>query len=347
MGLSEKTEQGSENPQENSAPKKKPRRLRGCLWICLFALLAFAGYAFYLYSKITTEPIDPKNASTVQAVGWLTMRDLSQESAETREDLFEMYVGDRTIPVVSDESGKELELPKSVQKMTSVFLKDRDKQIEAWAKANKRPPYLRLDYLIVPGQTEERVSRYVVSDDVQPGPSLKARWARSREDLEAKGASRKSFVEKNVQLLVMQWFVSRSKAYDSTSDEKKRQKLESIVDELMNMQSVYNNIRGKKKSLSRVQALREFEATIESWNEIATVDELAKTLWFKDLLISVAAAKTSGVSSDVASYPPLLPTKDDRSPVKEGESSEERPEFDRNKKVVCDVVRNYFFDAAK
>jgi len=347
MDLSEKTEQGSENLREGTDSKKKPRRLRGCLWVCLVILLAFVGCAFYLHSKITTEPIDPKNASTVQAVGWLTMRDLSQESAETREDLFEMYVGDRTIPDVSSESDKQLELPESVKKMTSVFLKGRDKQIEAWAKTNKRVPYLRLDYLIVPSQTEDRASRFVVSDDVQPGPSLKARWARSRENSKSNDASEKSYIEKNVRLLVMQWFVSRSKIYDSTPDEQKRQKLESIADELTNIQNLYNSVRGKGKALSRVQLLREFEATTDGWNEIATVDELAKILWFKDLLISVTAAKTSGISSNVAFYPPLLPTEPRGTSEKESDASKERSESDKNAKVVCDAVRNYFFDAAK
>ena len=346
MDLTEETNQGSEKQTERSDSQKQKRRRCSRLCFCLVVVLAFGACAFYLYSKITA-PIDVKNASTVQAVGWLTMRDLSQETPQTREDLFQMYVGDATIPDVESESGKSFELPDGVKKITGIFLKDRDKKVNAWTQTNKRAPYLRLDYLIVPRQIEDRASRYVLSDDVQPGSSLKARWTRSREALKEKDAPKKSYVEKNVQLLVMQWFVARRNEYDSTPDEQKRQKLESTADELTRMQGFYNKLRGTQAALTRVQMLREFESTMESWNEIATVEELAKTLWFKDLLVSVAASKSAGLGADVAPYPPLLPEKYRATAEKEEDARNARLEFVKKAKPVCDVVRNYFFDAAK
>ncbi len=348
MDLTEETNQVSEEQTERSNSKKKTRRRCGCLCFCFTAILASVAFAFYLHSKITTEPIDVEKATTVKAVGWLTMRDLSQETPQTREDLFRLYVGNATIPDVASKSGEQMELPESVKKMASVFLKDRDKKIKTQAQTNKRTPYLRLDYLIVPTRTDDRASRYVVSDDVQPGPSLKARWTRSREAFQEKDAPKKSYVEKNVQLLVMQWFVARRNEYDSIPDEQKRQKLESTADELTRMQGFYNKLRGTQAALTRVQMLREFESTMESWNEIGTVEELAKTLWFKDLLISVVASKNAGLGADVAPYPPsLLSEKYRASSDKEKDVRNERFEFVKKAKPVCDAVRNYFFDAAK
>jgi len=343
MNLTEETKQDDEERTETTESVSSKKRRRGCLqfflWTFLFVAFASITGVLYLRSQITA-PIDVKNTSTVQALGWLTMRDLSQESVQTREDLFQMYVGNATASDVSGESGKALELPENVKKAASVFFKDRDKKIEAWSRTTRRAPYLRLDYAIVPRQTENRSSQYVVSDDVQPGPSLKSRWERAREALKSKNAPRKTCVEKNVQLLVMQWFVSKMKSYDATPDKRKRRKLESFSDELMRTQVFYNELKGTPKGSSRVQTLREFEANVESWNEFATVEELAKTLWFKDLLVSVTASRTTGIRADAESYPPLLPKK-------YREDSKDEREFERRAQTVCDAVRNYFFDASK
>ncbi len=273
-------------------------------------VVALGLVAAFLYWRNVSAPIDAENASTGKLVGWLALRDLSVETPETRERLFDRYV--ETIGgadgVVEPE---KLELPPQAKKFARIFFAERakndgdeelrfeedDAALDASKTPNaKRAPYLRLDYYVAPRPVDSpRTSEYVLSDDVRPGPALLKRWNASREQAKNGAAKTKKTpaVEKNLRLLVMQWFVAKRKTYDAAPDAEKARRLQETIDELVGWQELYVKIQvdATQTTPTRAEMLAEFEKTVESWNEFETPEELAKTLWFKDLIVAAVAAQ--------------------------------------------------------
>ncbi|MBQ5790561.1 MAG: hypothetical protein IIW01_09750, partial [Thermoguttaceae bacterium] len=191
-------------------------------------VVALGSIAAFLYWRNISAPIDAENASTGKLVGWLALRDLSAETPETRERLFDRYV-----ETLGGEDGvvepEKLELPPQAKKFAQMFFADRakdeaeeelrfeenDVELDARPTSNaQRAPYLRLDYYVAPRPVDSpQTSAYVVSDDVRPGPALLKRWKASRQETKDGAPTKKtSAVEKNVRLLAMQWFVAQRKA---------------------------------------------------------------------------------------------------------------------------------------
>ena len=305
----------------NDAPCPRPTRAsrRGCFGrffrtaALLVALLvvALGSFAAFFYWRSVSAPIDVENASTGDLVGWLAFRDLSAETPETRERLFDRYV--ETLDGDGDGEGvdpERIELSPQARQAARAFF-----QREAERKANARPadagraPYLRLDYYVAPRNADSpQKSEYVLSDDVRPGPALLKRWNASREKRQTGDASTKKTpaVEKNVRLLVMQWFVAKRKAYDDAPDAEKARRLEQTVDELLGWQELYEKIYldATQTAATRAEMLAEFEKTVDSWNEFETPEELAKILWFKDLIVANVAARETPLGRLTSPEPP-------------------------------------------
>lgn len=312
--------------------RREEREKRGCFVrllrtaALLFALLivALGSVAGLFYWRSVSAPIDVENASTGQLVGWLALRDLSAETPETRERLFERYV--ETIEsadgVVEPE---KLELPEQAKRFARLYFQrveeakeaQKTKKTQTQETANdaasrrnaKRAPYFRLDYYVAPRSADSpETSEYVVSSDVRPGPALLERWNAAREASNVDDAKRAQTpaVEKNVRLLVMQWFVAKRRAYDKAPDAEKQRRIDKTVDELLGWQEFYLKIQNDatQTTPSRVEMLSEFEKTVESWTELETPEELAKTLWFKDLLVAAVAKRETPFGRLTKSEPP-------------------------------------------
>lgn len=318
--------------------RREEREKRGCFVrflrtaALLFAVLivALGSVAGLFYWRSVSAPIDVENASTGKLVGWLALRDLSVETPETRERLFERYV--ETIEsadgVVEPE---KLELPEQAKRFARLYFqrveetratqeaqesqktkKNQTKETtnDATARRNaKRAPYFRLDYYVAPRSADSpETSEYVVSSDVRPGPALLKRWNASRENSDADAAKQEKTpaVEKNVRLLVMQWFVAKRRAYDKAPDAEKQRQIDETVAELLGWQKFYMKIQNDatQTTPSRAEMLAEFEKTVESWIELETSEELAKTLWFKDLLVAAVAKSETPLGRLTKSEPP-------------------------------------------
>lgn len=320
---------GSDADASPADPYLRPARASrlGCfgrlaLTAALF-VVALASVAAFFYWRSVSAPIDVENASTGKLVGWLALRDLSAETPETRERLFDRYLE----TIGGDDGGVEpekLELPPSAKKFAQIFFAERandqeenelrfeedDAELDEKPTSDaERAPYLRLDYYVAPRPVASpRTSEYVLSDDVRPGPALLKRWNASREQAKNDGATKKKTpaVEKNVRLLVMQWFVAKRKAYDAAPDAEKARRLAETVDELVGWQELYKKIQvdATKKPAPRSEMLAEFEKTVESWNEFETPEELAKTLWFKDLIVANVAAQETPLGRLAPPKPP-------------------------------------------
>lgn len=306
------TDDGDELDRAVEEGRRRRFVKRFVLFVVVLALLC-VGFFFTIQRYLT--PIDPENATTDKKIGWLALRDLSKESPETREKLFEMYIGSVSIPSPENAEESVYELPEPVKKASGVFLSGRDEKVAAWRENERRLPYLRVDYVVV--GSEERAGQYVESRDVEPGPALLERWESRRKGIkDGKTRKKTTTVERNIQLLIMQWFNSRMKAYDAAPADKKRAKLDAIAVDLQNFQKFYNSLRAsaKMEELTLSGMLREFELTSESWLELTTPDELAKVLWFKDLMESVVLQQKVGATDKgpkLFDYPPVVPGKTD------------------------------------
>lgn len=295
----------------------------GCLLrTTALLVVALGSVAAFLYWRNVSTPIDAENASTGRLVGWLAFRDLSAETPETRERLFDRYV-----ETLGGKDGivepEKLELSPQAKKFAQIFFADRAKKetkelrfeedavkLDANpSSTGKRAPYWRLDYYVAARPVDSpQTSEYVLSDDVRPGPALLKRWNASRKAPQNDGAPSKKTpaVEKNVRLLVMQWFVAKRKAYDAAPDAEKALQIEKTRDELLGWQKFYKKIQvdATQTAAPRSEMLAEFEKTVESWNEFETPEELAKTLWFKDLVVAAVAAQETPIGRFAPPKPP-------------------------------------------
>lgn len=322
----------------------------------LAVVLAFCGWRFY---RNVSAPIDIENASTAKAVGWLAFRDLTRESAETRAELFDMYFGkitdDPDAAFSFDPDKDAIEIPSNLQSVVHTFLKSGEEKVDEWNRKRVRPPFVRIDYVI--RGDGESTSQYVVSSDVFPGPALQERW-QQRHIAATTGESHTTNVERNVQMLLMQWFESRLKSYDAAPDAEKKAFLERCADEVDSLQKLYASLRASAgmRKLNRSEQLREFERQNEGWCEFAELEELARVIWFKDLVVSVVVMRElNQPNSDL--YPPKAPRYSTVSVVAEpaadaesadsagAASADAEPAVDAGAaRPVLDAIRNYFFE---
>lgn len=313
--------------------RREERGKRGCFVrllrtaALLFALLvvALGSVAGLFYWRSVSAPIDVENASTGKLVGWLALRDLSAETPETRERLFDRY-----LETLESDDGvvkpEKLELPEQAKRFARLYFQRVEEAKEAKeaqkpetpatknVKTPKRPdskraPYFRLDYYVATRSADStETSEYVVSSDVRPGPALLKRWnaVREKSNADADKRDKTPAVEKNVRLLAMQWFVAKRRAYDKAPDAQKQRRIDETVDELLGWQKLYKKILNDatQAPTSRAEMLAEFEKTVESWNELETPEELAKTLWFKDLIVAAVAKRETPLGRLTKSEPP-------------------------------------------
>ncbi|MBQ9874674.1 MAG: hypothetical protein IJM30_09435 [Thermoguttaceae bacterium] len=310
------TDYGDELDEAVEEGRRKRFWKRFIVYVVVLATLgAIAGLVVHRYSA----PIDMEKATRDKAIGWLVIRDLTTEPPETKEKLFDLYLGGVSIPDPDNPAEVDYALPEGAKKFSGLFLSGRDDKVAEWRANRIRAPYLRVDYLLAP--EKRRPGAPILSTDVVPSPSLERAISERREEL-ARGRAKKPNAEKNVQFLVMQWFLTKAKAYDATPDAQKKARLDADVDELLRFQRFYNGIResARKAPLTRVQALREFEMTMDGWLDFAEPDELARALWYKDVLETGAARQIGGGDAgklfDGVPWPPTWASGEKTAPEK-------------------------------
>ena len=334
----------SDDDFELNQPITSERHVSKRLVVLILLVVGVFSYCSWRYYQIVKAPLDVSKATNTQALTWFTLRDLSSESKEKRSELFDFYYDKLTSGSGELSDNAKIEIPSSLQGVASSFLKNADQKVENWSKNRVRPPFARLDYVIKP--TGDHPSKYVLSSDVKPGPGLQKRW-QERQVAIARGSVRTTAVERNIQMLFMQWFIEHSKTYDEAPDVRKKVHLEKFATELMKLQALYNNLRisGGQTRLSRELQLREFERVNEGWIEIASVDELARVMWFKDLLTTIIVLREAGVDNSKIIPPPIRKdeTAEKDSTNDPDASSKNDDAAKRPAKRVLDAVNGYLF----
>lgn len=324
-------------PNELDEALESGRRSRFMKRLIIFSILALIVVvcALVLWRRYCA-PIDLERATVDKQAAWLVAQDFSKQSSETREQLFDMYVGKISAPSPENAAETVYKLPDSAKKIAGVFLSGRDEKTSKALESYQRAPYLRVDYVVSLDPNSK--SQYLTSSDVKPSSTFIERWNKRQAEMKDRKRPKRPKSEKNIQLLAMQWFVAKYKTYDAAPDPKKKATLDAIVLDLENLQTFYNELRASAglPKTTRAKMLREFELTADSWMEMAEPDELAKVYWFKDLLVAITVAKMSPLSDGQTTkgpfafkYPPLKPAKEKEE--KKFELKKVKELFDSNK----------------
>ena len=298
--------------KEVQTPERAKRKPMKSLWrvlnVAALAILIAAGYSGYRFYRVGSAPIDVKKATKTEAISWLALRDLSLESSETRSELVNFYLekfsdNEEIKEENQNNSQKEFVLSPKLKNIAHTLLLDSDNETIRWDEERERPSYFRIDYVVKRDSNSDSI--YVLTTDVKPTASL---LARRQEAIDAaKNKNRKlSKFEKNIQTLLLQCFLEYGKTYDSTSDAEKERTLEILADRVLELQEVYVKLRaaGGAQAQTRAELLRSFEKVCEGWYAFADPEELARGLWFKDVVVSVIVARELGMKNV---YPPKLP----------------------------------------
>ncbi len=258
-----------------------------------FLIVAIVAGIFVLMAYRYRKPIDLEHATPDKQAAWLAVQDFSAEEPATQEKLFDMYIGKVTVPDAEKVGTSTYALPGYIEKLAWMFMGGRDDKVVEWRATHERLPVLRVDYVF--DYDKNSKSAFITSRDVKPGPALKKRWEERRAAMKQGKVAKTPLVEKNVQLLIFQWFVAKYKYYDAAPDKKKKAALNAVVADVNNFQAFYNDLRAKAgmPKLTRAQMLGEMDMTVDSWLELVSVEELAKVLWFKDLVVSIVVAQTA------------------------------------------------------
>lgn len=284
----------SELPSQPVAERqpKKRRFFRFFLWSVLFllAVILLAALGVGYWARQFYAPIDVAAADTTQLLGWMTLRDLSKETPETQRALAEKYFAP-----IRDDVQIDMDSPvaRKLLPYTKKYVQKREEMLADWEAARPPKKLLRRDYQVDP-PTDGRAIR---SSDVAPTDELIARM----EELKASGKpvvpEAATGVERNIRLMIKNWFLYQISRYDDAPDDQKASVLESVAEELLRLQNLYNDYREQigMERLSDIEQLRDFDFLTSSWYVDTTPEELARLLWFKDLAVSILIAKKSGL----------------------------------------------------
>ncbi|MBR5626049.1 MAG: hypothetical protein IKW74_00335 [Thermoguttaceae bacterium] len=296
---------GLQNNEELKHVLKRYRHRFFLVWILYFFL--FGCFVFILAAGILYwylhRPIDVKNinhASSQQVAGWFVLRDLEKESQEVQTALCDRYMK----VIQSDPENDHLEIdPMYIDWIRPVLKKRSDSAKKDWQGASVLfGKWNRQDYIIKVDANHS--GKYVLPKDIQPGEDL----IRMKAKKDRKNGSLVK-IENNVQLLFRLWFVKKMNEYTETPDDQKAAFLEKTSEELLFLQKRYNNVLEQMglPAEPRLSLLRNYYKIIASWYQTTSVEELAKILWFKDLLIVVTIQKSVKIPLLKKSYPPLRP----------------------------------------
>lgn len=234
-------------------------------------------------------PISMERANPDTLVGWLIFRDLNKLNAEEQEEILKKYIEHFGPTATSKKSIMFRALTATIKKYTAA----RTNRVVTWNKDRARLPFLRNEYHLVPNKSKPDI--FIGSDEIFPTPELE-RTLQHRDEMKVPAVKTKA--EGNCRMLSKKWFLYKIKQYDATPDEDKKIFLEEAADEMDWWRQYYNEYLSsfRLSQLTEVEVLREFSLLSQSWYQTCEPNELARLLWFKDLLVSISILKRMKIS---------------------------------------------------
>ena len=290
---------GAAAPGTDGAKPKKGRFWRFVFWtlaLFMFLFLAVSVVVIIFVRQMFFTPIKIENADTLHLIGWAWARDLTKESHETQQELSEAYFSEITTDAAKIDF--EDENVKKVLPQVKKTILQREEMLDHWESIHKSDGSIKRLYKIA--KTDAPA---ILSADISPSDRLNAQLAALKESGKTMVPAAQTKIERNIRALTKAWFLSKIAAYDAADDQDKPKVLLDTADNLQHLQGLYNQLRQEAglKTVEDLAQLRELNFAVASWYDDTPAEELARLLWFKDLLLSIMVARQAGLSPKIDS----------------------------------------------
>lgn len=272
----------------------------------LFSLVVFLVVvvllAFWIHKYFGPMNLDHPDTDLLNT--WLIARDFSKETPEVRQKLLVHYLKYYGPEAVYPSHSK---LVGATKKITRHFFNRRLMRVQKWVDSRTLRTFARHEYHVRPQNLS--VDRYILPEDIEPTTELET-FRNSKAYSPAPPAEMR--MELNCRYLVREWFLLKMKIYAGLPDEEKNDFIQKTAKEMEWWQNYYCDAL-RQMDLPQpgiLDLIRELDLTILWWYE-ATPDskELARLLWFKDLLISANVANLFGIKFNLPKVSPHSKTK--------------------------------------
>ena len=258
----------------------------GALFLVMALLIGYWAKKFYA-------PIAVEQADASHLVGWLALRDLGSEKPEIRSALAEKYFEPIREDIQVDWNDP---LAKKLIPFTKKYVQQREQVLADWEKQRDRRPLLRRDYTIDVASAAERLT--LLSTDIRPSDELTAELDRLKNAGKTAVPPAQTTIERNIRVIMKNWFLYNMQKYDAAPPSGQFAVIESTAEQMQRLQKLFNDYLEQLglKRLNDLEMMREFDFTVSSWYDGADPNELARLLWFKDLVLTVIVAQKAGLT---------------------------------------------------
>ncbi|MDO4585693.1 MAG: hypothetical protein Q4C95_00180 [Planctomycetia bacterium] len=274
------------------------QRIGRIFWrLFLFSLIVFIVIAIGIgiWLRNINAPINPENINSSQLTQWFLFRDLNKETLEISEKLADQYIqfienqidNPDDIPYINSVKGKIRQYLQKKETANPILTTDSKKRYQ-------------LQYQVTPRNVSRQYpSCYIIPDDIIPSSGL-IKQLNSINKLK-KTPNPFLKVEKNCHFVLKNWFLTKMRLYQETPDDKKLDFLRRTIHDLMRFQLFYQKLLQQLDcpEAGQITLLKDFNSLTSAWfmeyalNE--NPEELARLLWFKDLLVSTIIIEKSNL----------------------------------------------------
>lgn len=301
------------------------RFFRGILYFILFStvLLLVVLIGIGVWIKRFYDPIDMSRADKTRLAGWIVLRDFANETPETRSKLAERYFDplQRIDKVDFDSPAVKKFIPYAKE-----YAEQRNKKVAEWDANKVKRSFARTDYRIVPSDPNQV---YIAVKDIEPTPNLTDYLDQRKKSKPSDVRSAENRTESNIRVLTKEWFLQQMTKYEDAAENEKASSIEKTASELNHLSYLYNSALAEMglPNPTRMEQIRDLHFMTDVWFDDTPPEELARLLWFKDLILSVFIAQQTGTDENIDKLIRLPVKKTKTSPWKlplfKGNSSKE------------------------
>lgn len=260
------------------------------------------------------DPIVPERATPTRLVRWAITRDLRELPLAQQEILLQKYV---ELFGAGASDSERLSIPGWLKFFAKKCIVSRREQVAHWTDDHEQLPAFRDEYQIVrpegvSGGTggipffrrSTNGAKAVLSSDIHPTAMLR-QILETPESIAVPTPT--TLAEANCRRFGKLWFQCKMNQYDQTPDAQKAEQLAKTAEELFWWQHCYNKHLKSigLQELNDFEIMAEFSLMTTCWYTDSTPEELARLLWYKDLVVSATALKKMNIK-DISRLLPLF-----------------------------------------
>lgn len=268
------------------------------LFVFVVFCVAGLGIGYWFHKYCPSIKLERANADVL--TGWLLLRDFRSLDSSTQEELLKAYLehfGPNSKPVEKNN------VYGAALRIAAKYAGERNRRVAQWGATRPKRLFARNEYAVSVADLERVKGQFIVSSEVVATRQLLQSLQTDKYEVPRPMTK----TEGNCRILTKRWFLMRMNEYDRKPDKEKVAFLEELTRELDWWQNYYNDFlvaMGLERD-GELELLRELSLLVCSWYEGTPPDELARVLWFKDLVVSVAVLQRAGIRD----YSAVIPLK--------------------------------------